>query len=154
MRHVMRQNRDGEIVVVDLKPGEALAGAEILRAWRWSTLLLWFLRTMAVVWLAKGLLNWSILLGVSPHLPQLATLPRAMQAIAIFLSIVQPMAAVGLWLATGWGGVLFLATCVVETSALALGVAPHATRGLIGVVDCALAAAYVFLVWRARGERR
>jgi hypothetical protein len=154
MRHVMRQNRDGEIVVVDLKPGEPLAGADMLRAWRWSTVLRWFARTMAIAWLAKGFLNWAILLGVSPRLAQLMALPHRGQATLIFLGVVELIAAVGLWLGALWGGVLFLTTCVVEALALALGIAPNANRGLIGLVDCVLALTYVFALWRADRERR
>jgi len=150
----MRQNRDGEIVVIDLKPGEPLAGAQMLRAWRWATVLRWFVRTMAMVWLAKGFLNWAILLGVSTRLAQLAALPRRMQATLIFLSVVELIAAVGLWLGALWGGVLFLATCLVEALALALGVAANANRGLIGLIDCVLAVTYLFVLWRTDRERR
>lgn len=154
MRHVMRQNRDGEIVVIDLKPGEPLAGADMLRSWRWVTVLSWFVRTMAMVWLAKGFLNWAILLGVSPRLAPLAALPHRMQATLIFLSVVELIAGVGLWLGAMWGGVLFLTTCVVEAMALALGVAANANRGLIGLIDGVLALTYLFLLWRAERERR
>jgi len=154
MRHVMRQNRDGEIAVVDLKPGEPLDRAAILKAWRWTTALLWFMRTISVVWLAKGLLNWAVLLGAAPHFAQLDALPRPMQATAVFLAAAEIVAAVGLWLASPWGGVIWLATAVVEMTALALGFAPVANWALIGGIDLLLAFAYMFLLWRAGGERR
>ena len=153
MRHVMRQNRDGEIAVIDLKPGEALNGAALLRSWRWTTMLLWFMRTMSAVWFVKGLLNWAVLLGAAPHLGELALMPRAMQATTIFLGVTEIVAAVGLWLASPWGGVIWLATAAVEMSALALGFGLNANRGLIGGVDLVLAAAYFVMVWRAGQER-
>ena len=153
MRHVMRQNRDGEIDVIDLKPGEALDAASILRAWRWTTLLLWFMRTMAVVWLAKGLLHWAVLLGASPRLGEFAGMPRPVQATTIFLAVAQVIAAIGLWLASPWGGVIWLATVMVELSALILGFALAANRMPVAALDGVLAAGYFFLVWRASRER-
>ena len=153
MRHVMRQNRDGEITIVDLKPGEPLNGAAILRAWRWTTALLWFMRTISVVWLAKGMLNWAVLLGAAPNFVQLAGLPRPMQATAVFLAAADIVAAVGLWLASPWGGIVWLATAAVEMSALMFGFALNADWLLIAGIDLVLGLAYFFLLWQASGER-
>ncbi len=149
----MRQNRDGEIAVIDLKPGEPLDRAAILKSWRWTTALLWFMRTLAVVWLAKGLLNWAVLLGAAPRLGVLQSLPAPIQATTIFLAAAELVAAVGLWLASPWGGVIWLATCVFETAALALGVSINPNRVLTGGIDLALACGYFVLLWKASRER-
>ena len=47
---------------------------------RWGTALLWYMRTLAWVWVAKGLFNWGLLLGLSTRYGDFLMLPRAMQA--------------------------------------------------------------------------
>ena len=153
MRHVMRQNRDGEIVVIDLRPGEVLSGADMLRSWRWTTALLWFMRVMSYVWLAKGFLNWAVLIGAAPRLGVLSAMAPATQATTVFLAVAEVVAAVGLWVASPWGGVIWLATAMVEMSALTLGFAANGNRALTGGIDLVLALAYFTLLWRAGSER-
>ena len=71
------------------------------------------MRTMAWVWVAKGLFNWAVVLGAfrrfgdfRPWLP--------LQATIVFFAGVDLLAAIGLWLAAPWGGVLWLFVRVIE----------------------------------------
>src|ERR1700691_4322946 len=71
---------------------------------RWTLMLVWFMRTMAVVWIAKGLFAWTIVLGVNRVVADLLELPVLMQAMVSFFAVADLMAAVGLWLAGPRGG--------------------------------------------------
>jgi len=68
-------------------------------------LLVWFMRTMAVVWISKGLFAWTIALGVDRNLADFLELPVVTQGMIGFFAVTDLMAAVGLWLAAPWGGV-------------------------------------------------
>ena len=71
----------------------------------------------------------------------------------VFFAAVDPLAAIGLWLAAPWGGVLWLLCASIEVVSPALGVL-GAVSGPIGIgFDVALVALYFFLTWRAGQER-
>ena len=73
---------------------------------RWGLILVVFMRLMAALWLCQGLMEWaSILL---PQETMLKSMSGTAAAVVIFFAIADPVAAVGLWLATPWGGALWL----------------------------------------------
>lgn len=73
---------------------------------RWGLILVIFMRLMAGLWLFQGLMEWaSVLL---PHETVLESMSGPAAAAVIFFAIADPVAAVGLWLATPWGGALWL----------------------------------------------
>ncbi len=87
-----------------IKLGEA--GADSGRSMRWGLILVIFMRLMAALWLFQGLTEWaSVLL---PAETVLDSLPGTAAAAVIFFAIADLVAAVGLWLATPWGGALWL----------------------------------------------
>ena len=71
--------------------------------------LVWFMRAVAVLWLAKGLMHWSLVLGLGegPDTRFLA-MPPMTQAATVFFAVLDLVAAVGLWMAAAWGGVSWL----------------------------------------------
>ena len=150
----MEQSRDGVTHIIDVAPRASdRAGTWLAYAPSWSIALVWFMRTMSCVWVVKGLINWSIVLGVNARLGDFAMLPRALQGSIVFFATVDLLAAVGLWLAAAWGGVLWILCAFIEAISPLLG-----TRGsLVGVVgvvlNIALVAAYFVLSWRASRER-
>jgi hypothetical protein len=76
------------------------------RTTRWGLILVVFMRLMAGLWLCQGLVEWaSVLL---PRETLLHTMPGTEAAAVIFFAIADLLAAVGLWLATPWGGALWL----------------------------------------------
>jgi hypothetical protein len=80
-------------------------------------------------------------------------LSRSLQGSIVFFAAVDLLAAVGLWLAAPWGGVLWLLCVSIETVSPALGVRGGAT-GVLGVgLNVVLVAVYFFLTWRAGQER-
>lgn len=86
----------------------------------WTRRLVLFLRLMAAVSMFKGLYHWSLVLGIgdgSGSTFEQATM--AWQAATIFFAVIDLVAAVGLWLAAAWGGVVWL-TAAISMAAIEL----------------------------------
>ena len=149
----MRQSRDGVVRIIDQTPRDAESGFGAILPGAGETLV-WFMRTMACVWVAKGLFNWAVLMGLNPRFGDFIMLPRALQTTIVFFAGADLLAAVGMWLAAPWGGVLWLLCAGIEAiSPLLAGRA--ATLGMVGVgLNVTLIALYFTLKWRAEQERR
>ncbi len=74
---------------------------------RWSRALVWFMRVLALLWIAKGLGFWAVIIGAG-HGPRFDGAALGSQAMTVYFAIVDLVAAVGLWLTSAWGGVLWL----------------------------------------------
>ena len=75
MKYRMEQSRDGVTHIIDVAPRASdRAGTWLAYAPSWSIALVWFMRTMSCVWVVKGLINWSIVLGVNARLGDFAAL--------------------------------------------------------------------------------
>ncbi len=61
----------------------------------WETALLWYMRTLAWVWVGKGLFNWAIILGAFPGLGSFTTMTLALQATIVAFACFDLLAAVG-----------------------------------------------------------
>jgi Family of unknown function (DUF6163) len=81
-------------------------------ATRTGPLLLIFMRLLAGLWTVQGLLQWSAILLPAESLFDNAPLVRG--AVVIFFAVCDPVAAVGLWLAAPWGGVLWLLSALTQ----------------------------------------
>ena len=126
---------------------------EDAKAARWTLALVWFMRTMAVVWIAKGLFNWTILLGADPSMANVLELPGPMAAAVCFFAVADLVAAVGLWLAAPWGGVLWLLCAATEAAGPVLGTRASTANGFAIALDLALIALYFALNFMAARER-
>ena len=118
MTYRLRQSRDGAIEFVDGSPAHPPDGtlSSVIAAVGWETALLWYMRTLAWVWVAKGLFNWAIILGAFPALGDFTTMSLALQATIVAFACFDLLAAVGLWLAAPWGGAIWLLCAVVEAA--------------------------------------
>jgi hypothetical protein len=155
MKYTMRQSRDGAVELIDRSP-PATDERDLLAAVSrlgWGTALTWYMRTLAWVWVAKGLFDWAIILGVFPGLGQFTTMALPLQAMIVAFACLDLLAAIGLWLAAPWGGAIWLLCAVVEAASPILS--PRAAAiGLGGaLVNVALVAGYFFLSFRAVRER-
>jgi hypothetical protein len=130
-----------------------VATSEATAGLRWSLILVWFMRTMAVVWIAKGLLAWSIALGFNDTILEFAELPLVAKAMIGFFAVGDLMAAVGLWLAAPWGGVLWLTCAATEIMAATLGAGVSLTGALGLGLDGALIVVYFVVNWLAVNQR-
>ena len=126
---------------------------EDAKAARWTLALVWFMRTMAVVWIAKGLFNWTILLGADPAMANILELSGPMAAAVCFFAVADLVAAVGLWLAAPWGGVLWLLCASTEAAGPILGASTSTANGFAIALDLALIAVYFGLNFMAARER-
>jgi hypothetical protein len=127
--------------------------SEQRRRRRWTRLLIWFLRGLAVLCLVRGLLDWARILGfVGPEDMFLLT-PIGGQVSIVLLAVLSCIAAVGLWLTSAWGAVLWLIVTLCE-----IFLPMTLAQGLrqIGLEEYALlglAAVYVVLTWLSARER-
>ncbi len=86
----------------------------------WTRRLILFLRVMAAFAMLKGLYHWSLVLGIADGVGSTfenASMPW--QAATIFFAVIDLVAAVGLWLAAAWGGVVWL-TAAISMAAIEL----------------------------------
>jgi hypothetical protein len=143
------------------KPGltqdakEAIRIGDKVRDWReatrWGFLLAAFMRIVAVLWLFQGLLRWSDVLMPAHSIFDLMTADRA--ASTVFFSVTNLVAAVGLWLATPWGGVLWLVVVAAESMMTFVMPDFFAAPRLTLAVDVVLVITYFVLTWYAARER-
>ena len=155
MSYLLRQSRDGGIELVSSSPARPSDGtlSSAFEAIGWETALLWYMRTLAWVWVGKGLFNWAIILGAFPGLGSFTTMTLALQATIVAFACFDLLAAVGLWLAAPWGGAIWLLCAVVEAASPVLSPRAASIGFLAAALNVLLAAGYFFLSWRAARER-
>ena len=122
------------------------------RAVRWNIILVWFMRMLALMWIAKGLGYWAVILGADSAPTSFEARSTGFQATTIYFAIIDLVAAVGLWLTSTWGGVLWL---LAVMSHLILTVFfPHIMTG--GPLLVALFMVFIFgylgISWLAASE--
>jgi hypothetical protein len=101
-----------------LEPVQADEGE--VDAKQWSRRLVLFLRVMAGLSLLKGLYHWAVICGIGAPFPSgFDSYPTPYQVATVFFAIIDPVAAVGLWLAAPWGAVVWL-TSVISMAAVEL----------------------------------
>ena len=112
---------------------------------RWGLILVIFMRLLAALWILQGLMQWAAFMlprdAVFDHLRMSQT------AAMIFFSVIDFLAAVGLWLATPWGGVLWLFAAVAQMF-VAMSVRNVVSPPWI-FSDVALILIYFVLTWQA-----
>jgi hypothetical protein len=120
----------------------------------WTRRLVLFLRIMAVLSVIKGLYHWAQVTGfVGGEEDAFENQPMAWQTATIYFAVIELVAAVGLWLATPWGAVVWLTT-VVSMAVIEL-MFPTIYGGSLTVVtvEALMLAAYLTLAWMAARER-
>jgi hypothetical protein len=120
----------------------------------WTRRLVLFLRVMAVLSIIKGLYHWAQVTGfVGGEDDAFENQSMAWQAATIYFAVIELVAAVGLWLATPWGAVVWLTT-VVSMAVIEL-MFPGIYGGSLVVVglEAIMLAAYLALAWMAARER-
>ena len=120
----------------------------------WTRRLVLFLRVMAVLSIVKGLYHWAQVTGfVGAEEDVFENQPTAWQAATVYFAVIELVAAVGLWLATPWGAVVWL-TSVVSMAVIEL-LFPSIYGGsiIIIVLEALLLLGYLGLAWMAAQER-
>src|ERR1700749_4825975 len=120
----------------------------------WTRRLVLFLRIMAILSILKGLYHWAQVTGfVGGEEEAFENQTMALQTATIYFAVIELVAAVGLWLATPWGAVVWLTT-VVSMAVIEL-MFPGIYGGSLVVVgvEALMLAAYLALAWMAARER-
>ena len=95
---------------------EKIAPARILflklRNAGWSERLVLFLRVMAIASMLKGLYHWAAVCGFIGDAGGFEAHVQSWQATTVFFSVIDLVAAVGLWLVAPWGAVVWLTSTV------------------------------------------
>jgi len=83
-----------------------------LREAGWTDRLVLFLRVMAVTSMLKGLYHWAAVCGIIGEDGGFEAHVQSWQATTVFFSVIDLVAAVGLWLVAPWGAVVWLTSTV------------------------------------------
>jgi hypothetical protein len=146
---VREQSRDNAMSVAAISSERTESDENV-----WTRRLVLFLRIMAVIAVAKGLYHWAQVTGfVGGEDDAFENQPMAWQAATVYFAVIELVAAVGLWLATPWGAVVWLTT-VVSMAVIEL-MFPAIYGGSLMVVgtEAVMLAAYLALAWMAARER-
>ena len=120
----------------------------------WTGRLVLFLRIMAVVSVAKGLYHWAQVTGfVGGEEEAFESQTLAWQASTVYFAVIELVAAVGLWLATPWGAVVWLITVVSMTVIELMFPAIYGGSLVIVAAEALMLTAYLVLAWMASRER-
>jgi hypothetical protein len=120
----------------------------------WTRRLVLFLRVMALLSIIKGLYHWAQVTGfIGGEDEAFENQAMAWQAATVYFAVIELVAAVGLWLATPWGAVVWLTT-VVSMAVIEL-MFPGIYGGSLLVVagEASMLAAYLALAWMSARER-
>src|SRR5258705_10318091 len=120
----------------------------------WTRRLVFFLRIMAVISVIKGLYHWAQVTGfIGGEEDAFENQPMAWQTATVYFPVIELVAAVGLWLATPWGAVVWL-TNVGSMAGIGL-MFPGIYCGSLTVVgmEGRMLAADLALRWVAAPER-
>src|ERR1700709_78598 len=120
----------------------------------WTRRLVLFLRGRGVLAMGQGLSHWAQVTGfVGSEDEAFEVQPMAWQTATVYFAVIELVAAVGLWLATTWGAVVWLTT-VVSMAVIEL-MFPAIYGGSLMVVgfEAVMLAAYLALAWMAARER-
>ena len=120
----------------------------------WTRRLVLFLRVMAILSIAKGLYHWAQVTGfVGSADEAFENQSTAWQAATVYFAVIELVAAVGLWLATPWGAVVWLTT-VVSMAVIEL-MFPTIYGGSLVIVgiEAFFLVLYLVLAWLAAQER-
>jgi len=120
----------------------------------WTRRLVIFLRVMAVLAVCKGLYHWAQVTGfIGGEDDAFENQPMSWQTATVYFAVIELVAAVGLWLATPWGAVVWL-TSVVSMAVIEL-MFPSIYGGRITIVavEGVLLLGYLGLAWMSALER-
>jgi hypothetical protein len=143
--HSFNRTQGGEEFGAAIRVGEK-AQAE-REAMLWGLVLVVFMRLLAGLWMIEGLAQWVSVLTSSQPLFDSMRLPVA--SAVIFFGVLDLVAAVGLWLATPWGGVLWLFAAISQIFVAVALKHFFGAEALIIVSNFILISIYFLLTWKA-----
>ena len=151
----MKERKPARIAIEAGAPAPAIqlharAVAKAGRATRWHLMLVVFMRTVAALWLAEGLVHWHDILVPVPS--RFETLPALQSGALVLFAVLDLVTAVGLWLVTPWGGVLWILAAVSQAATIVYARDFLPSGELLLALDGALIATYLLLTYKAGQE--
>lgn len=134
-------------------PIDATLGPAGARMPLWQSRVILYLRCLAGFLMVKTIYSWTLICGVwDGDMSRFEMISLAAKSAVIWAAIMNPVAAVGLWLGASWGVVLWLVTAMVQI--LINASAPEGVGRLmiVAVLDTILVAGYAFLTYKAARE--
>jgi hypothetical protein len=120
----------------------------------WTTRLVLFLRAMAVLAMIMGLHNWAQITGfLGGEDGAFEVQTTQWQTATVYFAVIELVAAVGLWLATPWGAVVWLTTIVSMAVVEIMFPSIYGGHFLVVLFAAVLLATYLALAWMAARER-
>jgi Family of unknown function (DUF6163) len=120
----------------------------------WTRRLVLFLRIMAVISVVEGLYHWAQVTGfVGAEEEAFENQSLAWQSATIYFAVIELVAAVGLWLATPWGAVVWLTTVVSMAVIELMFPAIYGGSLLVVALEALMLSLYLALAWMAARER-
>ena len=119
---------------------------------RWTGRFVFFLRVMSVLSLAKGLYHWAVVCGVAGPAEGFEFQATPWQTATVFFAVIDLIAAVGLWLAAAWGGVVWLTASVSMAAVEVFFPQVYGGRLSVVAVVAMLLIVYVFLAIQSARE--
>jgi hypothetical protein len=119
---------------------------------RWSFILTWFMRVLAIIWIMKGLSSWAVIFGIWTPIGQFEARSTGYQATIIYFALIDLIAAVGLWMASTWGGIMWLLAVMSHLILAAFFPAIVASSLLTILFFLTLIAVYLAVSWLAAQE--
>ncbi len=133
---------------------DILADDRAMRArTRGTRMLIIFLRTLALVCLTRGLIEWSRILGFLGPENGFESETLGAQVTMALYAVLNCVAAVGLWLTSAWGAVLWLTVTICEVLLPIANGRPPLDFGASDFALGGLAAIYIALTWLSSRER-
>jgi zona occludens toxin (predicted ATPase) len=120
----------------------------------WTQRLVMFLRAMAVLAMIMGLYNWAQITGfLGGEDGAFEVQTTQWQSATVYFAVIELVAAVGLWLATPWGAVVWLTTIVSMAVVEIMFPSVYGGHFMVVLFAAVLLAAYLALAWMAARER-
>ncbi|MGU9978964.1 DUF6163 family protein [Phreatobacter sp. HK31-P] len=83
----------------------------------WARIYRIFMRALAVLVIGRGLMQWLVICGgTNADGIGFEDFPPGLQASTVFFAVIELVAGVGLWLASAWGGVVWLLATIVAVA--------------------------------------
>lgn len=120
---------------------------------RYTRMLIVFLRLLAVVWLLRGFAHWGLIIGLLGPEGQFGAGLLRWQATVVAFAILNSVAAVGLWMCSAWGAVLWLVVTLADIALPFLMPKVFAHAPTEHSISLVLIAAYFALTWLSARER-